>query len=107
MGLRTIANRGVKLPLPNIKVQCTANNRTTGQRCKNPAAYGCKTCRYHGARKNVVKGEDHPKYKHGERTNAAIDRYRQKMAELDRLEQLGRLAGVITGERRRGRKFSG
>ena len=105
MGSRTITNEDNKLPLPNIKVQCSANNRTTGQRCKNPAAYGCKTCRYHGARKNVRKGEDHANYKHGQRTDAAIDSYRKKMAELDRLEQLGRAAGVITGERRRGRKF--
>lgn len=35
--------------------QCTAKNRQTGARCKNPAAFGMKTCKVHGARKPTAK----------------------------------------------------
>ena len=47
--------------------QCTARARTTGNRCLNPAAFGCKTCRYHGARRqNTIKtGKNHPNFRHG------------------------------------------
>ena len=93
------------MPLPNLKAQCTAKNRKTGQRCLNPAAFGCKTCRYHGARK-ILSGLDHPNYKHGGRTLEALSKYSQKVAELDQLEQLGHKYGLIKGSRRRGRKVA-
>ena len=103
MGDRSI-NRGVHtLPLPNLKAQCTANNRKTGRRCKNPAAFGCKCCRYHGARK-ILNGEEHPNYKHGKRTLEALSNYSQKVAELDELENIAHRAGVMAGPKRRGRK---
>ena len=103
MGDRLI-NRGVHvLPLPNLKTQCTAKNRKTGQRCLNPAAFGCKTCRYHGARK-ILSGLDHPNYKHGGRTLEALNNYSQKVAELDHLEDIAHRAGVMAGPKRRGRK---
>jgi len=92
------------LPLPNLNAQCTANNRKTGQRCKNPAAYGCKTCRYHGARRNILKGTAHPNYKHGNRTKQSMSTYSHKVAELDHLEAIAHAAGVIAGPRRSGRK---
>ena len=95
------------MPLPNIKNRCTARNRTTGHRCKNPAAFGCKTCRYHGARRQIPKGEDHPNYKHGGRTLEALSKYRQKVAELDQLERLGHKYGLMKGSKRRGRKPMG
>ena len=91
------------LPLPNLKAQCTAKNRTTAERCKNPAAFGCKTCRYHGARK-ILSGLEHPNYKHGERTVEALSKYSQKVAELDHLEDIAHYSGVMTGSKRRGRK---
>ena len=104
MGHRLI-NKGVHvLPLPNLKAQCTANNRNTGQRCKNPAAFGCKSCRYHGARRRILNGEEHPNYKHGARTLEALSKYSQKVAELDQLENIAHRAGVMAGSRRRGRK---
>jgi hypothetical protein len=104
VGYRLI-NRGVHvLPLPNLKAQCTAKNRKTGLRCKNPAAFGCKTCRYHGARRQISKGENHPNYKHGERTLEALSKYSQKVAELDHLEDIAHRAGVMAGSKRRGRK---
>ena len=104
MGERSI-NRGVHtLPLPNLKAQCTANNRATGNRCLNPAAFGCKTCRYHGARRQIRRGEAHHNYKHGERTLEALSKYSQKVAELDHLEDIAHRAGVMAGSTRRGRK---
>lgn len=103
MGYRSI-NRGVHvLPLPNLKNRCTAKNRKTGQRCKNPTAFGCKTCRYHGARK-ILSGLQHRNYKHGERTQEALSNYSQKVAELDQLEDIAHHAGVMVGPKRRGRK---
>ena len=53
--------------------QCQVMTKRTKQRCKNPAAYGCKACRMHGAHKsrNVLSGKDHPRYRNGERTKAA------------------------------------
>ena len=103
MGDRLI-NRGVHvLPLPNLKAQCTAKNRRTGQRCKNPAAFGCKSCRYHGARK-ILSGLQHPSYKAGTRTLEALSNYSQKVAEMDQLERLGHKYGFMAGPKRRGRK---
>lgn len=104
MGERLISRRMHTLPLPNLKAQCTAKNRATGNRCLNPAAFGCKTCRYHGARRQISKGEDHPNYKHGARTLEALSKYSQKVAELDQLEDIAHLAGVMAGPKRRGRK---
>jgi hypothetical protein len=104
LGYRSI-NRGVHvLPLPNLKAQCTAKNRKTGERCKNPAAFGCKSCRYHGARRQIRRGEQHPNYKHGGRTLEALNNYSQKVAELDHLEDIAHRAGVMAGPKRRGRK---
>ena len=107
MGYRPI-NRGVHvLPLPNLKAQCTAKNRKTGQRCKNPAAFGCKTCRYHGSRRQIRRGEAHHNYLHGGRTLEAISKYSQKVAELDHLEDIAHRAGVMAGSKRRGRRIRG
>ena len=91
------------MPLPNLNRQCTANNRKTGNRCKNPAAFGCRTCRYHGARR-VPKDESHPNYKHGKRTLDALETYRHKVAELDYLEEIGHRAGFMLGSKRSGRR---
>ena len=92
------------LPLPNLNAQCTANNRKTGKRCKNPAAYGCKTCRYHGAIRNILKGTKHPNYKHGNRTKESMATYSYKLAELDHLEAIAHSVGIMEGPKRSGRK---
>jgi len=92
------------LPLPNLNAQCTANNRKTGKRCKNPAAFGCKTCRYHGARRNILKGTEHPNYKHGNRTKESMVTYSYKVAELDHLEAIAHSVGIMEGPKRAGRK---
>ena len=95
------------MPLPNLNRRCSAQARSTGNQCLNPAAFGCKTCRYHGARRRetVKVGKAHPQYKHGERTKAAISKYRRTMSELQRLEKIGHESGVITGARTTGRRL--
>ena len=62
------------MPLPSLRFhgakQCTAKSKRTGLPCNNPAAYGCRACRVHGARKkdSIKRGEQHPNYVHGGRT---------------------------------------
>ena len=51
-------------------------------------AYGCKTCRYHGARK-IETGIKAPNYKHGEFTKENLADSRQKRKELYDLQLLG------------------
>ena len=95
------------MPLPNLNRRCRARARSTGNQCLNPAAFGCKTCRYHGARRRetVKVGKAHPQYKHGERTKEAISKYRNTMSELQRVECLGHESGALMGLRTAGRKF--
>ena len=94
------------MPLPNLNRQCKVRVRSTGNQCLNPAAFGCKSCRYHGARRqNTIKtGKHHPQYKHGERTQEAIERFRSKMLELHNLEQFGQKSGLLKGPKTTGRK---
>ena len=105
MGQRKIGRR-YQMPLPNLNRQCTVRARSTGNQCLNPAAFGCKTCRYHGARRRetIKAGEHHPQYKHGERTQEAIERFRAKMLKLQNIETLARSANVLTGHKTKGRK---
>ncbi len=95
------------MPLPNLNRRCSAQARSTGNQCLNPAAFGCKTCRYHGARRRetVKVGKAHPQYKHGERTKGAIQKYRKTISELQSAESLGRAIGFITGPKTVGRKL--
>ena len=94
------------MPLPNLNRRCCARARSTGNQCLNPAAFGCKTCRYHGARRQetVKVGKAHPQYKHGERTQEAMQTYQRAMAELALVEELGHKSGLLMGPRKSGRK---
>ena len=94
------------MPLPNLNKQCTVTARSTGERCRNPAAYGCRSCRYHGARQqNTIRtGKDHPQYKHGNRTLEAQQKYRKVSAEIAEIEEILYELGCMTGSRTRGRK---
>ena len=83
--------------------RCTAVNRRTGLRCKNPKAFGCKTCRYHGARK-IHTNVNAPNYIHGENTKEALIERRIGLRVLYRLYLLGLKHGMFTkGSRLRGR----
>lgn len=82
------------MPLPSLlkgAKQCQVMTRRTKKRCKNPAAYGCKACRMHGAHRsrNVMRGADHPQYKSGEETLASKARRSEASLRLRRLEELG------------------
>lgn len=82
------------MPLPSLlngAKQCQVLTKRTKQRCKNPAAYGCRSCRMHGAHRsrNVLKGEDHSQYKNGERTKEAEAEIRKKSILLRYLMDIG------------------
>ena len=80
------------MPLPAIAQhgagQCTARAKSSKQRCLNPAAYGCKTCRLHGARRksSIKRREQHPNYLHGNETIEAKRQRSKKLAELRQVE---------------------
>jgi hypothetical protein len=89
------------MPLPSITkhhaVKCSANSKRTGLHCNNPAAYGCKTCRMHGARKaeTIKRGKDHPNFVHGERSLEGIKRHREVMGRIKMLTKLAKDLGMI------------
>lgn len=98
--------------LPNVKegsaLRCRVKSKRTGEQCKNPAAYGQKACRFHGAHRVVsrLNGPDNPSYKHGKETLEVRSNRRERVRELQQLEAAGRALGVIVGPRTRGRKVS-
>ncbi len=100
------------MPLPNIisgKTQrCTAKCKARGDQCRNPAAWECKTCRYHGARRPAAirRGANHPQYRHGQETIEAKAERSSKLAELRDLEALSFAYGMVPEgtPRWRGRK---
>ncbi len=100
------------MPLPSLShgsKQCSALTKRAKQPCKNPAAYGCKTCRMHGARKaeSIKRGEHHPNYVHGMRT---LENQKERSAVSRRLQQIEdamHLLGMTNAKRLRGRKANG
>lgn len=99
------------MPLPNLTLenQCQAISRRTGDRCMNLKAWGCVTCRYHGARPpgSVLRGNDHPQYKHGKETQEAKAHRREASKQLHKLVDLGNAIGMFQpGTKLRGRKPS-
>jgi len=100
------------MPLPSVingAAQCTVNCKRTGIRCKNPAAFGCKSCRMHGAHKsrNTLQGANHPQYSHGEATKKARAKYSEKSSRLLYLRDIGDHIDMFTGSHTRGRKPMG
>ena len=98
------------MPLPSISKhgakQCTAKSKRTSRSCRNLAAYGCRTCRMHGARKaeSIKQGEQHPNYVHGNRTLESQKQASEQSARLQMLEDALHLLGMTTAKRSRGRK---
>ena len=80
------------MPLPSVSnhnaFQCTAKAKSTKHRCLNPAAYGCKTCRLHGARHltTIKRGIHHPNYQHGMETLEMKQNRSIKLSELKEIE---------------------
>jgi hypothetical protein len=101
------------MPLPGIvsgkAKRCTAKCKARGDRCLNPAAWGCKTCRYHGARRpsSIKRCASHPQYKHGKETLEEKTARKKMIIELRALEELSFALGLAAGPRWRGRKPSG
>ena len=101
------------MPLPSITKhrakQCTAKSRRTGLPCNNLAAYGCRTCRVHGARKaeSIKRGKDHVNFVHGRRTLEAQAEQSATSRRLQQLEDALHLLGMTTAKRSRGRKANG
>lgn len=101
------------MPLPSITKhfakQCTARNRRSGLSCKNPAAYGCRSCRMHGARKveSIKRGKDHPNFVHGRRTLEAQAEQSTASRKLQQLEDAMHVLKMTTAQRSRGRKANG
>jgi len=89
--------------------KCTALTKRTKQPCQNPAAYGCRTCRMHGARKkeSIKRGEQHPNYAHGARTLEAEKQSSEQSLKLQQLEDAMHVLGMTTAKRSRGRKALG
>jgi hypothetical protein len=98
------------MPLPSVLIhgalQCHAKCKATQNPCRNPAAYGMRVCRYHGARRpgTILKGKDHPNYRHGQETLEAKVERTEGVARLQGLEALGRAIGLIVGPKTRGPK---
>lgn len=92
------------MPLPNVTKLCAARSKRTGLPCRNPAAYGCRTCRVHGAHR-IRRGKNAPNFKSGMFSESGIAEYRAGMSRLQLLEELGHETGLITGKRTRGRRI--
>lgn len=97
------------MPLPSLSygaTQCTALTKRTKQPCNNPAAYGCRTCRMHGARKkdSIKRGAQHPNYVHGGRTLEAQQEQSATSRRLQQIEDAMHVLGMTTAKRSRGRK---
>ena len=97
------------MPLPNVASgrtpQCRARSKRSLSRCKNPAAFGCKTCRFHGARRPdaVLRGPSHPLYRHGQETLEARRNRVEAMTRIRVLVDLG-VAGGFLSKRISGRR---
>ncbi len=100
------------MPLPSLlngAKQCQVMTKRTKLRCKNPAAYGCRSCRMHGAHKSriVLSGADHPRYKNGERSKVVEAQHRRVSTALLTLRDIGDHLNMFTGSHTRGRKPTG
>ena len=101
------------MPLPSVTngaKQCQVMTKRTKQRCKNPCAFGSeKACRLHGSHKsrNVLRGKNHPNYKHGKRTKEAEADSRKTSIALLRLREIGDQLNMFNGGYSRGRKPNG
>ena len=100
------------MPLPSVSQhgasQCTARAKSARQRCLNPAAFGCRTCRLHGARKltSIKRGRCHPNYRHGTETLEAKRQRSEGLARLREIEDDLIRRGLIRSKRTVGRKPS-
>jgi hypothetical protein len=104
---------GSEMPLPNIRnnyaLQCHAKAKHTGNQCLNLAAYGGRVCRFHGARKpkSILRGTQHPNYKHGRETLEAKAKRSAGLTRLRKIEDTLVDGSFFKLPRSRGRKPNG
>jgi hypothetical protein len=90
--------------------QCQVLTKRTRQRCKNPAAYGCASCRMHGAHnsRNVLRGVNHPHYRTGGETLEAKAMRTEKSEMFRYLADIGNHCNLFYKEiKTKGRLPSG
>ena len=93
--------------------RCQAMSKRTKLQCGAPAMRGKTCCRIHGGKSTGPRTEAGRKRcaaartVYGNETRAIRAQRGKKMAELKELEHLARVAGMISGPRRRGRKLKG
>ena len=98
------------MPLPSVKIhgalQCHAKCKATQNQCRNPAAYGMRVCRYHGARRRetIKLGKDHPNYRHGQETLQMKTERSAGLARIRALEDLMHKYKMTSAKRTPGRK---
>ena len=101
------------MPLPRGKMHGAKLGGCTSKRtrlpCNNPAAFGTRACRMHGAHKsrNVLQGANHPQYRNAGQTRRERHERSEKSLQFALLEQLGWYLDMFTGTKTRGRKPSG
>ena len=66
--------------LMEVAVRCTAKAKTTGERCKRPAAVGSSKCYIHGG-KTVTRGSESVTFKHGRYSKDLPTRLSSRYAE--------------------------
>ena len=91
------------MPLPSVlngARQCQAKSKRSGNRCLNPAAYGCRTCRFHGAHRpqEAASGEEHWNFKHGKATKQKRAEDAASATKLLLLRDLGLRIGLFGPE---------
>jgi hypothetical protein len=90
--------------------RCQATSKRTRLQCGAPAMSGKTVCRFHGGRSTGPRTEAGrarcaaAKTIHGNSTRQARRELSQELVYLAMLEQTGRLIGLITGPRSRGRR---
>lgn len=103
------------MPLPSVEIygatRCSAKSKRTKKPCKNPAAYGCATCRYHGAKptRKTLEGEAHPNFKNAGYTKSEKAKRKRISLMFQRLEEIGWHIGLFAegSTKTRGRKVGG
>ncbi len=98
------------MPLPCLikfgAKRCQCLCKRTKKLCKNPAAFGMRTCRMHGAHLpcTPISGNKHPNYRHGNATKQVRHEHSIAMARIYALESIGYKIGLFTGPRFVGRR---
>ena len=90
--------------------RCQATSKLTRLQCGAPALSGKRVCRFHGGRSTGPRTEAGKARiaaaltVHGHSTRQAQRELSEELVQLAILEETGRLVGLITGPRSRGRR---